>query len=133
MAAAASPREIQSRNPADPTDQVAVVAPSGGIEVDRAVTAAQDAAEWRRLTAPARGEALGRAAAAVERSAAGLADLIRREVGKPIVEARGEVARTVAILRYHAGAASTLTARPSRPRTAARCSWRGGRHAGWWG
>ena len=104
MAAAASPREIQSRNPADPTDQVAVVAPSGGIEVDRAVTAAQDAAEWRRLTAPARGEALGRAAAAVERSAAGLADLIRREVGKPIVEARGEVARTVAILRYHAGA-----------------------------
>ena len=31
--------------------------------------------------------------------------LICREVGKPIVEARGEVARTAAILRYHAQAA----------------------------
>ena len=34
-----------------------------------------------------------------------MADLICREVGKPIVEARGEVARTAAILRYHAAAA----------------------------
>ena len=31
--------------------------------------------------------------------------LVCREVGKPIVEARGEVARTAAILRYHAQAA----------------------------
>ncbi len=102
MAATGSPTSIVSRNPADPTDRVAEAAPSGGIDVDRAVTAAA-ASEWRRLPAPARGEALLRAADAVEREAGRLADLACREVGKPIVEARGEVARTAAILRYHAG------------------------------
>ena len=34
-----------------------------------------------------------------------LASLICREVGKPIAEARGEVARSAAILRFHAAAA----------------------------
>jgi alpha-ketoglutaric semialdehyde dehydrogenase len=104
MPAAASP-EIRSTNPADPDDEIAVVVPSGGIDVDRAVGRAAAAREWRALAAAARGDALHRAAAAVEAGAGGLADLIRREVGKPIVEARGEVARTAAILRYHAGAA----------------------------
>ncbi len=84
MAAAASPREIRSTNPADPADEVAVVAPGGGIEVDRAVGRAAGAAGWRALPAASRGDALHRAAAAVERDAAALADLIRREVGKPI-------------------------------------------------
>ena len=53
----------------------------------------------------ARADALNRAAGRVEAAAAELADLIRREVGKPILEARAEVARTAAILRYHAQAA----------------------------
>jgi alpha-ketoglutaric semialdehyde dehydrogenase len=105
VAGAPSPTEIVSLNPADPSDRVASVAPSGGIEVDRAVAAATAAAgEWRAVPAAARGEALQRVAASVERDAASLADLVRREVGKPIVEARGEVARTAAIFRYHAGA-----------------------------
>ena len=40
MGAAAASAEIVSRNPADPADQVGAFAPGGGIDVDRAVTAA---------------------------------------------------------------------------------------------
>ena len=103
---ASTPAEIVSVNPASPDDVVVRVAPSGGIDVDRAVTAARGAArDWATSPAQARADALIRVAAAVEADAAGLADLICREVGKPIVEARGEVARTAAILSYHAAAA----------------------------
>jgi aldehyde dehydrogenase (NAD+) len=48
---------------------------------------------------------LFRAAALVERDADSLADDVVREVGKPITEARGEVARVAAILRFFAGEA----------------------------
>ena len=103
---ASTPAEIASTNPAQPDDVVARVAPSGGIDVDRAVAASAGAArEWSSTTAQARSDALIRAAAAIEAEAADLAALICREVGKPIIEARGEVVRTVAILRYHAAAA----------------------------
>ncbi len=103
---ASTPAEIVSVNPARPDDVVVRVAPSGGIDVDRAVTVARGVArEWATSPAQARADALIRVAAAVEAEAAGLADLVCREVGKPIVEARGEVARTAAIFRYHAAAA----------------------------
>ena len=106
MGAPTASADIVSRNPADPADQVGVFAPGGGIEVDRAVTAARSAqAGYAALPGQARADALSRAAARVEAAAGGLADLIRREVGKPIFEARGEVARTAAILRYQAQAA----------------------------
>ena len=100
----AATAEIRSLNPADPEDVVAAVAPAGGIDVDRA-PARRGGGGRRvgRLPAAARGEALRRAADDVEADAAALADLICREVGKPIVEARGEVARTVAILRFYSG------------------------------
>jgi alpha-ketoglutaric semialdehyde dehydrogenase len=98
--------EIRSTNPADPQDLVATMRPAGGIDVDRAVLAARDASrEWAAATAFDRAAVLHRVADAVELRSPALADLICREVGKPIVEARGEVARTSAILRYHAAAA----------------------------
>ncbi len=106
MGTTAASADIVSRNPADPADEVGVFAPGGGIDVDRAVTAARSAqAGYAALPGQARADALNRAAARVEAAAGGLADLIRREVGKPIFEARGEVARTAAILRYQAQAA----------------------------
>ena len=78
-------------------------APGGGIDVDRAVTAGRSAqAGYAALPGQARADALNRAAARVEAAAGGLADLIRREVGKPVTEARGELARAVAILRFYA-------------------------------
>jgi alpha-ketoglutaric semialdehyde dehydrogenase len=97
---------IVSLNPADPADRIGTFTPGGGIDVDRAVTAARAAAaRYAALPAQARADALHRVAARVEARAGELAGLIVREVGKPLVEARGEVARTAAILRYHAQAA----------------------------
>jgi alpha-ketoglutaric semialdehyde dehydrogenase len=98
--------QISSTNPADPADVIGVFAPSGGIDVDRAVTAAAAVAPaWATAPGQARADALSRVAAAVEARADELAVLVCREVGKPIAEARGEVGRTAAILRYHAQAA----------------------------
>jgi alpha-ketoglutaric semialdehyde dehydrogenase len=97
---------IVSLNPADPADRIGTFVPGGGIDVDRAVTAARAAAPgFAALPAQARADALHRVAGRVEAAAAELAELIRREVGKPILEARAEVGRTAAILRYQAQAA----------------------------
>ena len=98
--------EIASFDPADPEREVGRVRAAGGIDVDTAIARARHAAVgWSRRPAAERAAALQRAAAGVERRAGELADLVRAEVGKPIVEARGEVTRTAAILRYHAGLA----------------------------
>jgi len=106
VAAAGARADIVSDNPADPGDRVGSFRPGGGIDVDRAVSAARDAAAgYAALPAQTRADALHRAAARVEARAAELGELVRREVGKPVLEARGEVARTAAILRYHAQAA----------------------------
>ncbi len=103
---AASAVQISSTNPADPADVVGMFVPSGGIDVDRAVRAAAAVApDWAGAPGQARADALHRAAGRVEARAEDLAALVCREVGKPVVEARGEVARTAGILRYHAQAA----------------------------
>ena len=103
---AAVTAEIVSTNPARPDDVVGRVRPSGGIDLDHAVRRAAEAAPgWAQATAAARGEALRWAADRLEVEAGELASLICREVGKPIAEARGEVARSAAILRFHAAAA----------------------------
>jgi acyl-CoA reductase-like NAD-dependent aldehyde dehydrogenase len=103
---AVSAVQISSTNPADPADVIGTFAPGGGIDVDRAVTAAAAAAPgWAGAVGQTRADALSRVAGRVEARADELAGLICREVGKPIVEARGEVTRTAAILRYHAQAA----------------------------
>ncbi len=95
--------EIVSINPALPGDVVTRVVPAGGIDVDRVVErAATPRVGFAALPAAARGQALHAAADALEADAAPLADLICREVGKPITEARGEIARAAAIMRFYA-------------------------------
>ncbi|MEU4114709.1 aldehyde dehydrogenase family protein [Kitasatospora sp. NPDC028055] len=96
---------ITSYNPADPTDLVVAVEAPGAEAVRAAVGRARAAqAGWLAAGAGARSAALGRIAEAVEAHAEELAALIVREVGKPLAEARGEVARTAAIWRYYAQA-----------------------------
>ncbi|GAB2742100.1 aldehyde dehydrogenase family protein [Kitasatospora kifunensis] len=96
---------VTSRNPADPADLVIEVQAPGAFGTTAAVERARVAqADWLAAGAAARSAALGRAAEAVEAHAAELAVLAVREVGKPLAEAQGEVARTVAILRYYAQA-----------------------------
>ncbi|MFD8482139.1 aldehyde dehydrogenase family protein [Kitasatospora sp. NPDC059673] len=96
---------IDSYNPADPGDLVVSVTAAGAEGVEASIARARAAQrEWWALGAAGRSAALGKAAAAVEAAADELVALTVREVGKPVAEARGEVARTVAIWRYYAQA-----------------------------
>ncbi|MDI2132052.1 aldehyde dehydrogenase family protein [Yinghuangia seranimata] len=94
---------LVSRNPAAPDDVVATIRSATPDEVAGAAARARGAHRaWVGLGAAARAAALHGAAQRVEDAADDLAALVVREVGKPVAEARGEVARTVAILRYYA-------------------------------
>ncbi|ATW50319.1 aldehyde dehydrogenase family protein [Streptomyces peucetius] len=98
-----TPGQVVSHNPTDPSD-VLVRLPAPGAfaavsAVERARTARPD---WFAGGAAARSAALGAVAAALEAAGEELAALAVREVGKPVAEARAEVARTAAIWRYYA-------------------------------
>ncbi|MFD5735785.1 aldehyde dehydrogenase family protein [Streptomyces sioyaensis] len=96
---------LTSRNPADPADVLVSIPAPGAFAAADAVERARAAQPgWLTGGAAARSAALGAVAAAVEAAADELAALAVREVGKPLAEARAEVARTVAIWRYYAQA-----------------------------
>lgn len=98
--------ELTSINPSDPADVVARFGVGHAGLVDQAVQAADEARiGWSRLTGTARAEALFAWSARIADRAEELAQAVCREVGKPITEARGEVARCQAILRYYAAEA----------------------------
>lgn len=93
---------IDSRNPANPTDVVVSVDETTPQQVATAAQRARSAQrDWAASAGP-RAAALSAAAESITCATDDLADLMVREVGKPIGEARGEVARSVAILRYYA-------------------------------
>ena len=96
--------EIVSINPALPGDVVfRVVARRWHRRRPRGRARRRGRARFRGAARrPTRGQALHAAADALDADAASLADLICREVGKPITEARGEMARAVAIMRFYA-------------------------------
>jgi alpha-ketoglutaric semialdehyde dehydrogenase len=97
---------VESVNPSDARDVVAFVPEGDAADANNAIQAAAEAlAGWRRRTGPARAELLYRWSAVMDERREELAQAIAREVGKPIGEARGEVARCVVILRYYAGEA----------------------------
>jgi alpha-ketoglutaric semialdehyde dehydrogenase len=97
---------IADLNPSDSSDVLAEVPEGTDEDVRAAVAAAAQAlTAWRSLTGPARAELLYRWASAIGDRQEELAQLVTREVGKPIGESRGEAARCVAILRYYAGEA----------------------------
>ena len=94
---------ISSYSPQQPKDLVVEVPSTTPEQVSAAFDAARTAQQdWGNGPAAARSSALAAAADAVAAAADELADLVVREVGKPVGEARGEVARSVAILRYYA-------------------------------
>ncbi|GII70435.1 aldehyde dehydrogenase [Sphaerisporangium melleum] len=93
---------VESRSPQNPADVVASAPAAGGAGVAEAVRRAREAQRgWAGANAAERASALSSAAAAVAGAAGELAALAVREVGKPITEAKGEVARAAAILRYY--------------------------------
>ncbi|MGW4501993.1 aldehyde dehydrogenase family protein, partial [Micromonospora sp. NPDC004336] len=94
---------IQSRSPQNPDDIVAEHAPVPADRVaDLAARARVALAGWRREGPADRARALRLAAERLRARAGVVADLVVREVGKPVAEARAEVARAAAILDYYA-------------------------------
>ncbi len=95
-------------NPADGS-VVATTFQAGPDELERATTAAVDAFEaTKRLPSYARRDALAHVAACIERDADELATLLSRESGKPIRDARGEVARGALTFRIAAEEATRI-------------------------
>ena len=102
----ASPASLPSLNPSDLADVVAQVPEGAPEDVTRAVSMAAAAQErWAVMPGPGKAEVLNRWAGVIQGRLEEGAQLMAREVGKPIAEARGEAARAVAILRYYAGEA----------------------------
>src|SRR5215218_9632033 len=94
---------ITSTSPQRPDDIVMSIAATEPRAVRVAAEAARKAQpDWIDAGAAGRATALGHAADAVQDAAGELAALAVREVGKPLAEARGEIARSVSILRYYA-------------------------------
>ena len=81
----------RSLNPARLDDVVATVSlasPDEFVAACRAARAAQPG--WARVPAPVRGQVVGNLGRLVRDNFEALAQLVTREVGKPIAEARGE-------------------------------------------
>jgi alpha-ketoglutaric semialdehyde dehydrogenase len=97
---------FESRNPAHRDDVVGIFALGGAEDVDAAVAAARAAyPQWRRTPWPARGEVILRAGLLLEQRKEELARLMTREMGKVLVEARGDVQEGIDMAKYIAGQA----------------------------
>src|SRR3954469_12875668 len=83
---------FENRNPADWNDVIGKFPLSDTKDVDAAVAAAKRGFEaWRRTPAPARGDVLRHVGDLMSKRKNEIADLMTREMGKPLQEARGDV------------------------------------------
>ena len=100
---ALSGETFASNNPAN--GELIGEAPKGGrADVERAVAAAAEAySKWRKVPAPKRGEVLFRVAALLEQNKERLAQLLTREMGKVLPEARGDVQEAIDMAYYMGG------------------------------
>jgi len=90
-------------NPADTSDVVGTFAASGPADIDEAVVAAKAGfEEWARIPAPVRGDVLRRAGDLLTERKDELADGMTREMGKPLVETRGDVQEAIDTAYYAA-------------------------------
>ncbi|HEY6737837.1 MAG TPA: aldehyde dehydrogenase family protein [Actinopolymorphaceae bacterium] len=112
-----------NHDPGNVDDHLGDFAESGGADAEAAVDAASRALPaWGALGAIARAEILRRAGRLIEQRREEFAATITREQGKRLVEARGEVGRSLAILDFTVGEARRLngvTTPAEDPRTVA--------------
>jgi acyl-CoA reductase-like NAD-dependent aldehyde dehydrogenase len=103
-----STSEIEVIEPA--TEQVMAEVPRAGVEeTDAAIARAKEAfPTWRAVTPGDRAALLRGLADAIEERSDELATLEARNVGKPISDARGEIAMVVETFRYYAGGPERL-------------------------
>ncbi len=100
----ASEATLESRNPADSREVVASCPRSAATDVETAVAAARRAyRSWRLIPAPARAEYVQRVGELLRKYKEELAQLMSREMGKPLAEARGDVQEGIDCAYYSAG------------------------------
>jgi alpha-ketoglutaric semialdehyde dehydrogenase len=101
--AAASGETFENRDPAN-GDLIGVFPRSGQADIDQAVAAACAAFDgWRLTPAPKRGEILFRVGRILEERKEALARDMTREMGKVLVETRGDVQEGIDMAYYMAG------------------------------
>jgi alpha-ketoglutaric semialdehyde dehydrogenase len=90
-------------NPADTSDVIGRFPLSGTSDVERAVASAQRGfASWKRTPAPLRGDVMRRVGDLLSRRKDEVADLMTREMGKPLAETRGDVQEGIDTAYYAA-------------------------------
>jgi len=100
---AASGESFESRSPAT-GELIGTFPRSRAADVDRAVAAAKEAfREWRLVPAPRRGELLFRFGQLLIERKEELSQLMAREMGKVLAEARGDVQEAIDMSFYMAG------------------------------
>ena len=100
---AATGERFDNRNPADINDLIGTFPKSNAADVDRAVQAAQRGfAEWSRTPAPVRGEVLRRVGELLVERKETIARAMTREMGKVLVETRGDVQEAIDTAFYAA-------------------------------
>jgi len=94
---------FENRNPADWNDVIGKFPLSDKADVDKAVESAQKGfAIWRATPAPARGDVLRRVGDLMAQRKEEMADLMTREMGKPLQETRGDVQEGIDTAYYAA-------------------------------
>ena len=90
-------------NPADTRDVIGQFPQSTREDVDRAVASAQRGFElWRATPAPLRGDVMRRAGDLLSGRKEEIANLMTREMGKPLAETRGDVQEGIDTAYYAA-------------------------------
>ncbi|HVB30389.1 MAG TPA: aldehyde dehydrogenase family protein [Gemmatimonadaceae bacterium] len=94
---------FDNRNPADSGDLIGRFPRSDARDVQQAVESAKRGFDlWKRTPAPARGDALRRAGDILVARKDEIADLMTREMGKPLAETRGDVQEGIDTAYYAA-------------------------------
>src|SRR5687767_9818805 len=94
---------FENHNPADRDDLIGMFPKSTAKDVDDAVKSAQKGFEaWRSTPAPARGDVLRAVGDIMAKRKDEIADLMTREMGKPLQETRGDVQEGIDTAYYAA-------------------------------
>lgn len=100
---------FENRNPASWDDVIGQFPMSSAKDVDCAVQSAQRGFEiWRATPAPARGDILRRVGDIMTKRKDEIADLMTREMGKPLTETRGDVQEGIDTAYYASSEARRL-------------------------
>jgi alpha-ketoglutaric semialdehyde dehydrogenase len=100
---------FENRNPANTAELVGLFVKGTARDVEDAAAAAAAALPaWSGMSGPARGNILYKAADILDRKFEQIAADMTREEGKTLPEAKGEVRRSINILRYFAGEGSRM-------------------------